>query len=312
MLDLVFGLAAFVGVPTFLMVAQHRNSSREWKLLAFEQEWSPQTGFRIQTEVANRIVTITRPRPFNLKKYEWAVKSAAQMTLQLELPRYLPSSMVRQLLQDKQEDDPMVELWRILFNELQEFEMELSVEDGPGTTGLCLTTRMHEDFRTLPTHVQTLGKVYKAIDSSLLQDLRQLAESEQWSLELGETCAATDTNGHPVIQISHSPYQATMRRPLPERAPAGLRIRAKDDSSRGSPTKHPILDQFVQIEADDPSQIQALVDNPAFSEAALELVQGMGGEISQSAAIVAQDALLLEPSKLWERLCPIVAAMALP
>jgi hypothetical protein len=314
MLDLVFGFAIFVGMPTFFLLSQHWKSKREWKMLALNQAWSPQTGHKIQTTVADRSVTITRPRPSNFKKYEWALMNAAQMTLQLEFPRYLPTSTVRRLLQDTQEADPRVESWRLLFSELEELKLELSAEDGPATSRLCLATRMHENFYTLPSHVQMLGQIYKAIDRALLHDLRQLAESESWILELEEAWSATDSNGHSVLQIHHAPYRATICFPIPKRAPTGLRIRARDASSRGSHTGHPILDQFVQIETDDSQQLLTLVESPSFCEVVLELVQGLSGEVDHRGGylIFTQEELLLEPSTVWQRLSEMAKTMVLP
>jgi hypothetical protein len=303
MIEVAFGACAVLAL--WSIERKHRT---RWNTLALDQGWTVQNRSTIQATVCGLPLVIERTHPGG--KYH----------VHLRLPPNLHPSTVDALLQrshvtsgpPKIEDRAVADLVAIL-KEIEQSYAQLMVERwGPAIGDLLLVTNHREPMVMLPSHVDTMVRCYQAIEETLLKDLRQLAASERWDLDLGQTWTARNQDGNTMIQISHEPYNAILKCPLPDRVPAGLRIRSRDDSPGPSATGHPILDQYMRIEADNPQNLNSLVENPTFCENVLELVQGMGGEVDLGFVVVVIDEFLLEPSVLWKRMKEVTEALAQP
>jgi hypothetical protein len=234
--------------------------------------------------------------------------------IQLELPGRLAPVIVNQLLSLAFTGDQVAPIeWRKIID-LRALILDTALDR--------LNVRIREDgwfelyfpydVYAIPAQVETMGRCYRAIENTLLMDLRDLAESRGWTLRLRETWTAEDAAGRRVFYTSHAPYQALLKCPLPDRAPAGLRIRPRDEGTDSLRTGHPILDQFVRFDVEDPRVLDSLVENPAFCEAVLELVQGIGGRVELGFVVVTVEKLLLDPSAIWQRMEEVAEALDLP
>jgi hypothetical protein len=87
---------------------------------------------------------------------------------------------------------------------------------------------------------------------------------------------------------------------LPEGAPAGLCIQAREDHPPGMQTFDPILDKLVSMSAHNPEQIRELVRRPGLTEAVLDLVKGHGGEVVDGLVRVDRAEAMLSPTASLE------------
>lgn len=155
--------------------------------------------------------------------------------------------------------------------------------------------------RQIEQGVQLLAQTQTMLRETALADIRSLAESRDWRLELGAEWKAWDAEGHPVLSIrSTSPARAWLSMPLSPDAPGGLRIEAKDGAEPGVRLTDPILAELVAIDAAEPEQVASLITRPGLTEAVLDLVKGHGGEVREGCIHIENPANMHRPTEAWE------------
>jgi hypothetical protein len=237
-----------------------------------------------------------KERPLEIRSAHLLVQGDA--VILMELPDYLSLARAESVL-DSMHDD------------------ELILVDRPPRVGLryphlgAMVGSKGQEM--LAARLSQLDEAVTLIEDTYLSDLKSLAERESWILQLGVDWIATDASGERRFQSSPLTGVPTiLSHRLPDTAPEGLRIQARESAPEVAGLGHAILDSEVSISASEPAQVSAVVGREEFVASILELVRGHGGEVEGERIVVVRDGPMLRPSEIWSTMERLAQSLQAP
>jgi hypothetical protein len=297
----VLALAALLAsVLVFFGLLRAPGTRKQWNTLAQKAGWEHQKG-RLSPGHIRGLIDDCELDIHRMEFLGAEGVTPSHVEIHLTLPAHLPAPALEPLLQAA---EPESRLGRAIRDSGLRAQLEKLAKKSHSlqlSKNQLVMTLKGLSPRQIEHGVQLLAQTQSLLRETALADIRSLAESRGWRLELGAEWRAWDGEGHPVLSIrSEPPAHAWLSMPLPPDAPEGLRVQAKEGAEPGVRLTDPILAEFVVIDASQPTRVSTLITRPGLTEAILDLVKGHGGEVREGCIRIEDPVDRHRPTEAWE------------